>query len=139
VKYVIKKEPILLEGSESKKYNFPDPYHFGTAYCPIFPPRHKTMKAVLDNIPETIEVVYVFGSSIRFDTGIDSDLDVLLLGTLSNDEYKKICNAVPKGEKLDLLVETKERFLSLLDDTWSSLYKRIYLRGYKIYERQRAV
>jgi predicted nucleotidyltransferase len=97
------------------------------------------MKAVMDNIPETIEAVYVFGSSIRFDTGIDSDLDVLLLGELTNEDYVKICKAVPKGEKLDLLVETKERFLSLLDDTWSSLYRKIYLRGYKIYERQRVI
>ncbi len=132
---VIANESVPREGSECKKYNFPDPYNFGEAYRPVFPPRHKTMKAVLDNIPETIEAVYVFGSSIRFDTGIDSDLDVLLIGELPNDDYNKICRAVPKGEKLDLLVETKERFLSQLDDEWSSLYRKIYLRGYKIYER----
>lgn len=94
------------------------------------------MKAILDNLPNTISKVYIFGSSIRIDCAVDSDLDVFLIGTLSNDELNRIMRAIPEGERLDILVETEEEFLRNLQDNYSSLYKKVYEGGYKIYDKK---
>ena len=126
----------FIEGSEYKRLNFPDPFGYGDIYKPIFPPYHKTMKAVLDNIPETISKVYVFGSSVRIDCATNTDIDVFLIGSLTNDDYRRIIHAIPEGETADILVETDAEFMKNLENGWSSLYRKVYEEGYKIYERK---
>ena len=125
-----------IEGSKFKRLNFPDPHGFGDIYKPIFPPRHRTVKAILDNLPDTVEKVYIFGSSIRTDCSPASDLDVFFIGSMTNDDYKRIVFAIPNGEKADFLTETEEEFMKNLNDDWSSLYQKVYEKGYKIYEKE---
>ena len=126
----------MPEGCNFRPLNFPDPFDYGEIYTPIFPPRHHTMKAVLDNIPETISKVYVFGSSLRLDSAVNSDLDVFLVGTISSEDLKNIYRFVPEGERLDVLVESEDEFFENVKDNYSSLYKKVYEGGYKIYERK---
>ena len=129
---------MYIEGSAFKRLNFPDPFNYGEKYRPIFPPRHHSMKAVMDNITRAIEKIYVYGSSIRLDSATDSDLDIFILGGLTSAELKKIYLAIPAGEKIDILVESAEEFAGHLDDGSNGLYRRVYEGGYKIYERRDA-
>ena len=125
-----------VEGGKFIKLNFPDPYGYGAEYKPIFPPRHHAMKAIMDNLPETVDKVYVFGSSLRLDSATDSDLDIFIVGSVTNMELRKILTAVPEGENVDIIVETENEFISNLNDGWSSLYRKVYEGGYKIYEKK---
>ena len=126
----------FIESSKFKPLNFPDPFGYGDIYKPIFPPRHHTMKAILDNIPDTIEKVYVFGSSLKLNTATDSDLDIFFIGSITNAELSKIIRAIPEGEKADFLIETEEEFARNLEDNWSGLYNKVYEEGYKIYDKK---
>ena len=128
-------ENTTMNDRSGKWLNFPDPFGYGDIYRPVFPLRHHTLKAVLDNLPETVECVYVYGSSLRLDTAFNSDLDVFVIGTLSNDDLGKILRAVPKKEKLDILVETRDEFLRNLAGHWNDLYRKVYEGGYLVYER----
>ena len=125
-----------IESSKFKRLNFPDPHGFGDEYKPVFPPRHRTVKAILDNLPDTVKKVYIFGSSVRTDCCPASDLDVFFIGSVTNEDYCKIIRAIPEGEKADFLVETEEEFMKNLDKNWSSLYQKVYEKGYKIYEKK---
>ena len=124
-----------VEGSKFKRLTFPDPFGYGSAYRPIFPPRHHSMKAIMDNITETVSKVYVYGSSIRLDSATNSDLDVFIIGKLTNPELAKIIRAIPEGEIVDLLVESEEEFIKNLEEGNSGLYPGVYERGYKIYDK----
>jgi len=64
---------VYVEGSRFKRLNFPDPFGYGSEYTPIFPPRHHTMKAIMDNITDTVSKIYIYGSAIRLDCATDSD------------------------------------------------------------------
>ena len=125
-----------VESSGFKRLNFPDPFNYGNEYKPIFPPRHHTMKAIIDNITNTIEKIYVYGSSIRMDSATDSDLDVFIIGSLTNAELAIIMRAIPEGEKADILVESEAEFMANLNNGNSSLYQKVYERGYKIYDKK---
>ena len=125
------------DGSKFKPLCFPDPFRYGPEYRPIFPPRHHAMKAIIDNLPETVEKIYVFGGSLRLDSATDSDLDIFLVGSVTNMELRKMLMAVPDGEKVDIIVETENEFLNNLEDGWSSLYQKVYEGGYKIYDREK--
>ena len=127
---------IIVEGSKFVPLNFPDPLSFGEIFKPIFPPRHRTMKAVLDNLPDTVSCVYVFGSALRLDSAVNSDIDLFMLGTLTSEDLNRIYRAIPEGEKADILVETEEKFIQNVYGDYSSLYKKVYEGGYKIYERK---
>jgi len=93
------------------------------------------MKAVMDNLTETVSKVYVYGSSIRLDSATDSDLDIFIIGKLTNAELAKIIRAIPEGETVDLLVESEEEFMKNLKDGSNGLYPGVYERGYKIYDK----
>jgi predicted nucleotidyltransferase len=125
-----------IEGIAFKRLNFPDPFGYGAEYKPIFPPRHHTMKAIMDNITPRVYKIYVYGSSIRLDSATDSDLDVFIIGELTNAELTKIIRAIPEGEKADILVESEDEFMNNLKSGWSSLYQKVYEKGYKIYEKK---
>ena len=126
---------LYTEGSAFIRLNFPDPFGYGAEYKPIFPPRHHAMKAIMDNITNGVYKIYVYGSSIRLDSATDSDLDVFIIGSLTNAELMKIMRAVPEHEKVDILVENEEEFMTNLYNGQSSLYQKIYEKGYKIYEK----
>jgi len=128
-------ELSMIESSKFKRLTYPDPFGYGEKFSPIFPPRHHAMKAVLDNIPKTVTKVYVFGSAIRWDCAVNSDLDIFLVGEVTNDEYKRIIRAVPLGERVDIIIESEKEFEKNLRANESSLYEKVYERGYKIYER----
>ena len=125
-----------LEGSKFRPLNFPDPFSYGDEYRPIFPPRHRTLKAVLDNLPDTVSKVYVFGSALRLDSAVDSDIDLFLIGRATSADLAKIQRAIPEGEKADILVESEEDFMKNMRGDYSSLYRKVFEGGYKIYERK---
>ena len=126
----------IVEGGKFKPMNFPDPFSYGDKYKPIFPPRHRTMKAVLDNLPDTVSKVYVFGSALRLDSAVNSDIDLFFVGSISSEELSKIHRAIPEGEKADILIEPEDEFYSNIHGDYSSLYRRVFEGGYKIYERK---
>ena len=90
----------------------------------------------MDNLPDTVEKLYVFGSSLRLDSATDSDLDIFIIGQVSNTELRKMLMSVPEGEKVDIIIETEEEFIKNLMDNWSSIYQKVYEGGYKIYEKK---
>jgi predicted nucleotidyltransferase len=94
------------------------------------------MKAIMDNLPETVDKIYVFGSSLRLDTATDSDLDIFIVGNVTNMELRTMLMAIPEGEIVDIIVETEDEFQKNLQDDWSSLYRKVYEGGYKIYEKK---
>ena len=116
--------------------NYPDPHGFGDRYRPVFPPRHTTLKAVMDNLPDTIEKVWVFGSSVRWDAGADSDLDLLLVGTIDDESYGKIIGAIPPKKKLDMLVYTQEHIDREIKRGVNIIFEKIVKRGYLFYEKE---
>ena len=115
---------------------YPDPHGFGDKYRPIFPPRHTTLKTIMDNLPDTIEQVWIFGSSIRWDAGTLSGLDVLLVGELSKNDYFKIINAVPDGQLLNILDISSEELHNRLNSENYSIYDKIMEMGYLFYEKE---
>ena len=119
------------EGSKFRKLSFPDPFGYGEEFCPVFPPRHHTLKALLDNLPDTVDSVYIFGSSLRLNSSVCSDLDVFILGVLEKEDYYNIYRAIPEGESLDLLVETTDNFLRNLEENYSPVYRYVYEGGIK--------
>ncbi|MDR1615870.1 MAG: nucleotidyltransferase domain-containing protein [Syntrophomonadaceae bacterium] len=127
----------MAEGEKFQRINYPDPHGFGDEYRPVFPPRHKALKAVLDNLPESVEAVYVFGSSIRWDSAVNSDLDLFLIGNPTAAEMNELYRHIPEDEKVDILTETREAFTKNLSSDWTSLYRKVYEGGYKIYEREK--
>ena len=126
----------IIEGSKFTPLNFPDPFLYGSKYRPIFPPRHRTMKAVLENLPDTVSRVYVFGSALRLDSAVNSDIDLFMLGSLTSEDLNAIYRAIPEGEKADILVESENEFMQNVYGDYSSLYRKVYEGGYKIYERE---
>ena len=124
-----------VEGSRFKRLNFPDPFGYGPEYTPIFPPRHHTMKAIMDNITDSVSKIYIYGSAIRLDCATDSDLDVFIVGSLTNAELAKIIRAIPEGERADYLVESEDEFTKNLEEGTNSLYRGVFERGYKIYDK----
>ena len=126
----------FTESSKFRRLNFPDPFGYGEIYKPIFPPRHHTMKAIMDNIPADVSKIYVFGSSVRLDSSLHSDLDVFFVGSMTNDEYRKIMRKVPQDEKVDIVTETEEEFINNIIDGSFLFYRHVYEGGYKIYERK---
>ena len=127
----------FIEGSKFKALNFPDPHDFGDLYKPIFPPYHRTVKAIMDNIPETVEKIYIFGSSIRIDCSPYTDVDVFIVGEMTDSEYKKMIKALPVNKGADILIEKAEEFYFNVEDESNSMYRRIFEGGYKIYERKK--
>jgi predicted nucleotidyltransferase len=125
----------FIEGSRFKRLNFPDPFGYGSEYKHVFPPRHHTLKAIMDNITDTVSKVYIYGSAIRLDCATDSDLDVFIVGRLTNNEIAKMIRAIPEGETADILVESDEEFVSNLNNGINGFYQGIYERGYKIYDQ----
>ena len=125
----------FIEGSRYKRLNFPDPFGYGSEYKQVFPPRHHALKAIMDNITDTVSKVYVYGSAIRLDCATDSDLDVFIIGRLTNNEIARIIRAIPEGETADILVESDEEFMSNLENSTSRFYQGIFERGYKIYDK----
>ena len=81
-------------------------------------------------------LLYVFGSALRLDSAVNSDIDLFLVGQVDSNELADMQRAIPEGEKADILVETEEEFLRNLHDDFSSLYQKVYEGGYKIYERE---
>ena len=126
----------IKEGHAFKPLTFPDPFCYGVHFTPIFPPRHRTMKAILDNIPDTITKVYVFGSSLRLDAGTRSDLDIFMVGSATSEDLNRIYRSIPEGEIADIIIETEENFIASVHDNYSGLYRNVYEGGYKIYEQQ---
>ena len=126
----------FIEGCKFRRLNYPDPFGYGDKFNPVFPPRHHALKAVLDNLSPSIDKVYVFGSSIRWDCAVNSDLDLLLIGNPTNKEIDKIYRAIPEDEKVDIIIENEKDFLQGVTDGWSLLYRKIYEGGYKIYDKK---
>jgi len=124
-----------VEGAKFRPLDFPDPFGYGPEYRPVFPPRHHTMKAIMDCITDTVSKVYVYGSSIRLDSATDSDLDVFIVGRLTNAELAKMIRAIPEGAFADILIESEEEFMQNLNNSTSRLYQGVYERGYKIYDK----
>ena len=127
----------MQESVKFQKLNFPDPHNYGDIYKPIFPPYHKAVKVIMDNIPDSVEKIYVFGSQIRWDCATNTDLDVFIVGSVNDCEYKQIYNKLAEiNIPVDILIETYDKFMSLLDSDFTSIYRKVYEGGYKIYDRE---
>jgi len=94
------------------------------------------MKAIMDNITDSVSKIYVFGSAIRIDCATDSDLDVFIVGQLTNAELARIIRAIPEGEIADFLVESDHEFMKNLEEGMNGIYQGVYERGYKIYDKE---
>ena len=63
-------------------------------------------------------------------------IDLFLIGQVASEDLIKIHRAIPEGEKADILVESEDEFAQNVHGDYSSLYRKVFEGGYKIYERK---
>ena len=91
------------------------------------------LKKVLDVLPETVDVLWVFGSSVTPYCRPDSDLDVCIVGDkITKEDCKTIAHAPRYG--MDLISVSHEEFEQNKNEN-GSIYSEIYNKGLLIYRK----
>ncbi|GHU92352.1 hypothetical protein FACS1894202_14790 [Clostridia bacterium] len=94
----------VATGNTKLFYRFKNVYNSQDVISCIFPLRQLTLLSILNNLPESVEQLYVFGSALTMDCRIDSDIDICVVGDIPSSDVRTIYGAVPRGEKMDLVI-----------------------------------
>lgn len=113
-------------------YHFTDLYQSGSKIQHVFPLHQRALLELIARVPDSVQEVWVFGSTLTLRCGQGSDLDVCLVGEISLEETKDlwVLNRIP----LDLLLVTKT-FFDVASQQKGSIYHQIRTTGLKIWER----
>jgi len=114
-------------------WKFLDKHNLGNPYTLIHPKKQKIVKYLVDNIPNEVDYVIVFGSSIMPYCQAESDIDVAFVGEC---EYKDLDRAFVDDQEYDVLIyksldEVKQRAFS----SRQNVEREIYENGVLVYER----
>jgi len=114
------------------RYIFKDIHHAGGAIRHVFPTHQKAVLDLIERLPDMVEEMWVFGSSITLQCGQGSDLDICLIGDVDPVDTKGlwVMDHIP----IDLVVASHEQF-NHNAEIQGSLFQRIKADGLKIWER----
>lgn len=101
----------------------------------IYPTKQKDVLKIINQLPETIQKVYVFGSSLTLHCGESSDIDILVVGDRSEEEYKAFSIILKQlDNEVDLIIKTPIEFEENLQIK-NSICDVVVKEGLLIYER----
>lgn len=101
----------------------------------IYPIKQRDLVYILEHLPPEVEKVYVFGSSLTLDCGVESDIDLLVIGPKTDEVYKAFSKVFKMiGTEIDVIFKSEEEYrANLLDQT--SICSVVEREGLLIYER----
>lgn len=102
----------------------------------INPIKQKDVKEILSVLPDTLEELWIFGSSTTDKCQDNSDIDICLVGNTTRDEEKRIYMK-PKSA-VEIIKETPEGFL-LEQNYGGSIYKIVKDTGVLLYKKGKGV
>ena len=92
----------------------------------ISPYRTEDLKAVLAHVPDSVEEIWVFGSTVTPYCRPQSDLDLCIVGNTTIQEESKMYNAAKCA--VDIITETPEGFIAQ-QKIPGSIYKEVVDKG----------
>ena len=98
----------------------------------IHPYRINDVKAVLSKVTDSIDEIWVFGSSVTDFCRPDSDLDVCIIGHTSIKEESEIYKSAQCA--VDIITETPEGFETARQIN-GSVYKEVFDKGILVYKK----
>jgi hypothetical protein len=112
---------------------FKDLHRAGGRIRHVFPLHQRALLDLLAMLPETVDEVWVFGSTLTLRCGQDSDLDVCLVGDVRLEDTKDLW--VLQGVPLGLVLVGKSEFYNH-PHAPDSIYHSIQTNGLKIWDRE---
>lgn len=98
----------------------------------ISPYRVDDLKAVLEYVTDSVEEIWVFGSTVTPYCRPDSDLDLCIVGHTSLQEESAMYKAAKCA--VDIITETPEGFARLSEQP-GSIYKEVKDKGLLVYKK----
>ncbi|MEA1975176.1 MAG: nucleotidyltransferase domain-containing protein [Bacillota bacterium] len=114
-------------------YLYEDLNNYGGVYNLIFPFFQKPVHKLLEKMPYSkIDEIWLFGSIITNLTGIDSDIDICIVGDIDIEDTKGLWSVdkIP----VDLIWCKKNEFYKMVKDV-NSVFSDVFNQGVKIYGR----
>ena len=105
----------------------------------VHPIQLKALKKLISSkIPEGIDYIFLFGSSLELACGMQSDIDLMVITEEYDHELvygkmKELCRDI--GKKCDILISSKGDFLHELDEIGTVPYRMKEL-GVCIYAKE---
>lgn len=94
-----------------KRYTFNKLFDTSYKIEHIYPSKQRDMIKLLKELPEEVEKVYVFGSSLTLHCGEESDIDLLVIAEKSESLYKAFSILFKTlDSEIDLIIKTKKEF-----------------------------
>jgi predicted nucleotidyltransferase len=103
------------------------------AYRFVHPLKQKSLESVFENLPDSVDELWVFGSAVTRSHYPWSDLDLFVIGDLTALDRKRVI--LSAGCPVDLLVDTKDNFNAHCDE-FAHCYYRIKREGIKYFDRR---
>lgn len=95
------------------------------------------LNKIIAVLPDSVDELWVFGSSITQYCRPDSDLDICIIGNhITKEDRKTLIHAARHA--VDLIDVTHDEFASALADI-NSIYHEIYSKGLLIYKRGQGI
>lgn len=98
----------------------------------ISPYRVEDLKKILAKITDSIEELWVFGSTVTADCRPQSDLDICIVGHTTIEEESAIYKAADCA--VDIITETPEGFIEA-QKVPGSVYKDVVEKGLLVYKK----
>lgn len=98
----------------------------------IHPLKVEDIEKILGQIPESLEELWVFGSTVTEHCRPQSDIDLCLVGNTTSEEERKLFRAPDSA--VDIIKETPEGFLREQRKN-GSIYKEVKETGLLIYKK----
>ena len=90
------------------------------------------VKAILSIVPDSVEELWVFGSTVTEHCRPQSDLDICLVGNTTMEEESKLYKAAKCA--VDIITETPEGFKNQ-QKVPGSIYKEVVEKGLLVYRK----
>ncbi|MGL4345624.1 MAG: nucleotidyltransferase domain-containing protein [Cellulosilyticaceae bacterium] len=100
----------------------------------VYPIKQRDLSYILEHIPKQVERLYVFGSSLTLDCGIESDIDLLVVAEKTDELYKAFSGIFREiTTEVDIIFKTKQEYQDNLSDP-TSICTVVEREGLLIYE-----
>lgn len=128
--------PSISQKWNQGKWVFYDKHRLGYPYYHIHPHKQEAIKYVVENIPDWVTNVIVFGSSVGTWHIAEKDIDICIVGDNPDAQsllYRK--EIKPKGIGCDFLEKPDMKTVKQLAEDKSSVYFDIWHKGVMVYEK----
>jgi predicted nucleotidyltransferase len=120
---------------KTKRYHFKKLFDVPYPIEHVYPIKQKDIVTILSQLPSSIQKVYLFGSCLTLHCGQESDIDLLVIGTRSDEEYKAFSLIFKQlDNEVDLIIKTSEEFQEGLS-VGGSICDVVNKEGLVLYER----